>query len=62
MKTSLLLGPLFALVVIAASSGAASAHHSQPGFNPNDKPVELKGLVAEFRWRNPHVLLLRREG
>jgi hypothetical protein len=32
------------------------AHHSQPGFNPNDKAIELKGVVAEFRWRNPHVL------
>jgi|SRR5687768_9474753 hypothetical protein len=56
MKLSWFLGTLFALTVIAVSGGVISAHHSQPGFNPNDKPVELKGTVAEFRWRNPHVL------
>jgi hypothetical protein len=56
MRIERLLGPLFALAVMVLSGGAAVAHHSQPGFNPNDKPVELKGTVAEYRWRNPHVL------
>ena len=45
-----------ALVSIVMFGGAAAAHHSQPGFDPNDKPIELKGIVAEYRWRNPHVL------
>ena len=47
---------LFALAALVVSARGVAAHHSQPGFNPNDKPVELKGVVAEYRWRNPHVL------
>ena len=45
-----------ALACIAAFGVALAAHHSQPGFDPNDKPKVLKGPVAEYRWRNPHVL------
>jgi Family of unknown function (DUF6152) len=56
MSTQRVSGLLFALAVIALTGGVAAAHHSQPGFNPNDKPIELKGVVAEYRWRNPHVL------
>lgn len=56
MKRQRLLGLLFAFAAFAMTGGTAVAHHSQPGFNPNDKPVELKGIVSEFRWRNPHVL------
>jgi hypothetical protein len=56
MNLSRFLGPLFALAIIALSGAVMAAHHSQPGFNPNDKPVQLKGVVAEYRWRNPHVL------
>lgn len=47
---------LAALACAAACSGVVAAHHSQPGFDPSDKPVDLKGTVAEYRWRNPHVL------
>jgi hypothetical protein len=43
--------------LIVALGGAAAAHHSRPGFDPNDKTIVMKGAVAEFRWRNPHVLL-----
>lgn len=35
----------------------ASAHHSVAGFD-SKKEVVLKGTVAQFIWRNPHVLLL----
>ena len=45
---------VFASVVLLG--GAVAAHHSQPGFSPNTKPIELKGTVGEYRWRNPHVL------
>ena len=55
MKTRL-GGAAFALVSIVMLGSALAAHHSQPGFSPNTKPVELKGTVAEYRWRNPHVL------
>src|SRR5918999_4635532 len=42
--------------VVGAGGATLAAHHSRTGFDPNDKPVELKGTVAEYRWRNPHVL------
>ena len=56
MKSQRLRGVAFALVSIVMLGSALAAHHSQPGFNPNTKPIELKGTVAEYRWRNPHVL------
>jgi len=34
--------------------GAVSAHHSTASFD-NSKIVELKGLVKEFQWTNPHT-------
>ena len=49
-------GAVFAFLSAVLLGGAAAAHHSQPGFSPNTKPIELKGTVAEYRWRNPHVL------
>jgi hypothetical protein len=47
---------LLALAGIVMTGVAVAAHHSQPGFSPNTKPIELKGTVGEYRWRNPHVL------
>jgi hypothetical protein len=44
------------VAALALLDGTVAAHHSRTGFDPNDKPVELKGTVAEYRWRNPHVL------
>lgn len=37
--------------------GAAWAHHSFAMYDPN-KQVELKGTVKEFRFSNPHSLLI----
>ena len=34
-------------------SGTASAHHSFAAFDIS-KMVEIKGVVAEFQWTNPH--------
>ena len=56
MRTRRLLGVTLVFVCLATVGGVVAAHHSQPGFNPNTKPIELKGTVAEYRWRNPHVL------
>jgi hypothetical protein len=47
---------VFVLSLMAAFAGLASAHHSVAGFD-NSKEVVLKGTVAQFIWRNPHVLL-----
>ena len=38
---------------LATLGGSVAAHHSQTG----STPIELKGTVAEYRWRNPHVLI-----
>src|SRR5215470_13863352 len=35
-----------------------SAHHSQAGYEADDKIRTLKGTVAEYRWRNPHVVVV----
>src|SRR5215203_5226100 len=44
-----------ALVVAAAS--VITAHHSGAMFD-RTKPLVLKGVVKEFRWVNPHAILL----
>jgi uncharacterized protein DUF6152 len=42
---------------ITTLGAVVAAHHSQTGFDPTQPPIELKGTVAEYRWRNPHVLI-----
>jgi len=37
--------------------GVVRAHHNQAGFEAPDKAIVLEGTVAEYRWRNPHVLI-----
>ena len=48
---------MLTLACMASLGGVVAAHHSQTGFDPKEAPVELKGTVAEYRWRNPHILL-----
>ena len=50
-------GAAFALACVATFGGGLAAHHSQTGFDPNAPPIDVKGTVVEYRWRNPHVLL-----
>ena len=50
------LGGALTLAGIIMGGSLVSAHHSQTGFDPNETPIVLKGTVAEYRWRNPHVL------
>lgn len=50
------IGALVLALMVPAGSTVA-AHHSQAGFDPSDTPIVMKGTVAEWRWRNPHVLL-----
>lgn len=42
-----------ALLLTAASSGAASAHHSPVMFDQT-RQLTLSGVVREFQWTNPH--------
>jgi hypothetical protein len=53
MKSRLLL----LMLVIAAMSVAAYAHHSFAGTYVEDKTVRLEGTVAEFNIRNPHSFI-----
>jgi len=45
------------LACVTALGAVAAAHHSQTGFDPTEPAIDLKGTVAEYRWRNPHVLI-----
>ena len=45
------------LTLIVMFGSLAAAHHSIAGFD-NKKEVSIRGTVVEFRWRNPHILIL----
>ena len=44
-------------LVLAAATGAAMAHHSFAMFD-TQHPMELSGVVKEFRFVNPHPILV----
>lgn len=46
------------LVCLLLVSTLAMAHHGTGGTYDMDKPITLKGTVTEFRFTNPHVLIL----
>ena len=48
---------LVTLLLIVMFGSLAAAHHSIAGFN-NKKDDSIRGTVVEFRWRNPHILIL----
>jgi hypothetical protein len=45
------------LVLVAAMSAPAFAHHSLAAEYDEKKPVTLKGVVTKFDWTNPHVFV-----
>lgn len=49
------------LTILAAlfllGGGELRAHHSVAGFGTEADAIILEGTVAEYRWRNPHVLI-----
>jgi len=45
------------LILIVMFGSLAAAHHSIAGFD-NKKEVSMRGTVVEFRWRNPHIIIL----
>lgn len=47
---------LCALVLLLASSGALSAHHSAAAFDGTAE-ITVTGTVTDWRWVNPHVIL-----
>ena len=48
---------MFAVVIgLTMVVGVASAHHSRAGYGETDQTV--RGVVAEYKWRNPHVFIV----
>ena len=50
--------PVLAVVLLLTLGGLVSAHHSRAGVYDLDATITMEGVVAEWRWRNPHVFLL----
>lgn len=46
-----------AAFAVLLSAGPVSAHHGTSGSYDQKKLVTVKGIVKEFRWRNPHSAL-----
>jgi len=55
MKLSEMWKPAFALAIIAAAT-PAMAHHSFAMFDRGEEKT-VSGVVAQFAWKNPHVML-----
>ena len=49
--------PAFALMLLPVFSGLVSGHHSQAAYD-GEQRVELRGVVVEFSWKNPHVFVV----
>jgi hypothetical protein len=43
-------------ILLAIAAIPVDAHHSHSTID-NNKPIEFKGTLTEFRWRSPHVYL-----
>jgi len=48
---------VLAVLALLVSSGSVFAHHGTAGSYDHNKVVTVKGVVKEFRWRNPHAAL-----
>lgn len=57
MSTRNVLAVAVFAVIFAMLGGLVSAHHSVVGYD-RSKTITLKGVVAEWRWRNPHAFLV----
>ena len=57
MRTQSVLAVAVFAVIFTMLGGLVSAHHAVVGFD-RDKTITLKGVVAEWRWRNPHTFLV----
>jgi len=48
---------VLSVTLIVTFGSLASAHHSIAGYNTK-KEVVVRGTVVEFRWRNPHIIII----
>ncbi len=53
----LLIIAVCTLLVFPMFVSLASAHHSTAGMD-SKKELSLRGVVAEYVWRNPHVIVM----
>jgi uncharacterized protein DUF6152 len=51
------LAPIFVSAALAAMTGAAAAHHSFAMFD-QEHPLELSGVVKEFKYTSPHSFIV----
>jgi hypothetical protein len=60
MSIQRLLAVLVSVAGLFMLAGPASAHHAAAGYDRGgpEKVHELEGTVVEWRWRNPHVVLV----
>jgi len=57
MRSQKVMAVAVFLCMFTMLGGLVSAHHSTAGYDKT-KTVALKGTVAEWVWRNPHVILI----
>ncbi len=57
MRSQKVLAVAVFVSIFTMLGGLVLAHHSTAGYDTS-KTVELKGTVAEWVWRNPHVTLI----
>ena len=48
---------VISVTLIVTFGSLASAHHSIAGYNTK-KEAAVRGTVVEFRWRNPHIIII----
>src|SRR5947199_10876479 len=48
---------VFALMAFPMFGGLVLPHHSVAGYDTKTEMV-LQGVVVEYRWRNPHVIVV----
>jgi hypothetical protein len=51
------LAPIFASAAFVAMTGAVAAHHSFAMFD-QEHPVEMNGMVKEFKYTSPHSFIV----
>ena len=53
-RTQAIFAALLAAVLLAATAGSATAHHSFAAFNMNEEK-SVTGTVKQVEWTNPHI-------
>lgn len=56
LRRMLMIAVLVVMVVSAMLTSPVLAHHGNSAWSSNE--ITLKGIVVEYVWRNPHVLVV----